>query len=72
MEYVRWHHYVPDKLLQGFVEPVKVNGLIKKLIFGTIFQFKNIVPLRNGFKKTILKTFSSMHNVVKLKNSCKK
>ena len=21
-EYVRWHHYVPDKPLQGFVEPV--------------------------------------------------
>ena len=26
MEYVRWHHYVPDKPLQGFVEPI--NGLI--------------------------------------------
>ena len=25
-EYVRWHHYVPDKPLQGFEEPA--NGLI--------------------------------------------
>ena len=25
-EYVRWHHYVPDKPLQDFVEPV--NSLI--------------------------------------------
>ena len=38
-EYVRWHHYVPEKLTLDFLEPK--NSLIKNQVLGLFFTFRN-------------------------------
>ena len=65
MEYVRWHHYVPEKLLQGFVEPV--NGLIKINFWDYFSILEHSATGRSlmvvFWRNTLLKTFATSSNL---------